>query len=282
MMLFDWNSKKCSYQTQPIIGAASHTEKVPEGGRSPTDDKRYTIEQLNRAARHRNVYMDRAGGDPYGVSSPMVARGKRSVGTQQLYPVGSDFHAKPKPMYARKQMNIEEKRNYIGQEMYLSLVCVFGLLAVTSGSYQTQPIIGAASYTEKVPEGGRSPTDDKRYTIEQLNRAARHRNVYMDRAGGDPYGVSSPMVARGKRSVGTQQLYPVGSDFHAKPKPMYARKQMNIEEKRNYIGASPIVSRSFIRITHRHGRSANDDKKSKTIYDKLKIQKNCCCVNGKC
>ncbi|XP_020907466.1 uncharacterized protein LOC110245529 [Exaiptasia diaphana] len=120
--------------------------------------------------------------------------------------------------------------------MYLSLVCVFGLLAVTSGSYQTQPIIGAASYTEKVPEGGRSPTDDKRYTIEQLNRAARHRNVYMDRAGGDPYGVSSPMVARGKRSVGTQQLYPVGSDFHAKPKPMYARKQMNIEEKRNYIG----------------------------------------------
>ncbi|CAB4021416.1 Hypothetical predicted protein, partial [Paramuricea clavata] len=50
-------------------------------------EKRFTIENLNKAARHRNVYLDAVGGDPYGGSSVVASqqhinwshRGKRTV-----------------------------------------------------------------------------------------------------------------------------------------------------------------------------------------------------------
>ncbi|XP_031559827.1 uncharacterized protein LOC116296003 [Actinia tenebrosa] len=129
--------------SRPVLGAAPANEEVPEGGRHPNDDKRYTIEQLNLAARHRNVYYDRAGSDPYGISSPMISHmGKRSV--TYRYPAGSDFHSASNPMFARKQMNIEEKRAHIARQNY----------------------------------------------------AARHRNVYLDNYGSDPYGGGSPIVSR--------------------------------------------------------------------------------------
>ncbi|XP_048584688.1 uncharacterized protein LOC116606013 [Nematostella vectensis] len=115
-----------------VIGAEPYNEPELPGGRHPNDDKRYTIQQLNLAARHRNVYFDRAGADPYGIGSPIISsRGKRSV---QQYP--------SMQTYQGYNPNVNQKRDYIAK----------------------------------------------------LNYAARHRNVYLDNVGGDPYGGSSPVI----------------------------------------------------------------------------------------
>ncbi|XP_078347626.1 uncharacterized protein LOC144632775 [Oculina patagonica] len=135
-------------------------EEQVTGGRHPNDDKRYSIEQLNHAARHRNVYFDTVGGDPYGHSSTVLTRSHIAVPHKKR----------------RSIMQAESPQNVAGSQL-------------------------PSAFFEEQVTGGRHPDDDKRYTIEQLNQAARHRNVYFDTVGGDPYGHSSTVLTRSHIAV---------------------------------------------------------------------------------
>lgn len=154
-------------ETGQIVGnplPSAFFEEQVHGGRHPSDDKRYTIEQLNHAARHRNVYYDTVGGDPYGHSSTVLTRSHIAV----------PGHRK--------------KRSLLQAETAISA-----------------PQAAPAGFFEQKITGGRHPNDDKRYTIAQLNQAARHRNVYYDTVGGDPYGNSSPVLTRSHIAVPGQK-----------------------------------------------------------------------------
>ncbi|XP_068761097.1 uncharacterized protein [Montipora capricornis] len=155
-------------------------EEQITGGRHPSDDKRYTIEQLNHAARHRNVYFDTVGGDPYGHSSPVLTRSHISVAGHRKKRLTPDAARSSSSVLSRSQialLSLKNKRSTQHAE-------------IPSG-----PQAAPAGYFDKLING-RHPDDDKRYTIAQLNQAARHRNVYYDTIGGDPYGSSSTVLTR--------------------------------------------------------------------------------------
>lgn len=232
-------------------------------GRHPDDDKRYTIEQLNHAARHRNVYFDTVGGDPYGHSSPVLTRSHIAVP-----------HKKK-----RSLVQAESPQNVAGSQL-------------PSAFFEEQVI------------AGRHPSDDKRYTIEQLNHAARHRNVYYDMVGGDPYGHSSPVLTRShiavphkkRRSVpqaelvsapgAISQYYPAvqsspPSFQQAEKRDSIARLNYAARHRNVYFdsvggdpygSSSPVLTRQHILI-HHNKRSAEeqDMKTEKTLKKKLRL-----------
>jgi len=236
-------------------------EEQVTGGRHPNDDKRYTIEQLNHAARHRNVYFDTVGGDPYGHSSPVLSRSHIAVAGHK------------------------KKRSLLQAEA------------------MTAPQSAPAGFFEQQITGGRHPNDDKRYTIAQLNQAARHRNVYYDTVGGDPYGNSSPVLTRShiavpgqkkKRSllqadtVSAPQAAPAGffeqritGGRHPDDDKRYTIAQLNHAARhRNvyydtvggdpYGNSSPVLTRSHIAVPgHRRRRSA--DQEEQTLKEKLRL-----------
>lgn len=238
-------------------------EEQITGGRHPNDDKRYTIEQLNLAARHRNVYYDTVGGDPYGHSSPVLSRSHIAV-------------------------NHKKKRSLTQPESAQTV----------EGSQ-----LPSAFFEEQIT-GGRHPADDKRYTIEQLNQAARHRNVYFDTVGGDPYGHSSPVLSRShiavnhkkRRSVSlgelspapgaTSQYYPAVQSSPSNVPEAVKRdgiSRLNFAARhRNvyfdsvggdpYGGSSTVLTRQHILVNH-NKRSAEEKetKTGETLKKKLRI-----------
>lgn len=253
--------------TAQIVGnplPSAFFEEQITGGRHPNDDKRYTIEQLNQAARHRNVYYDTVGGDPYGHSSPVLTRSHISVAGHK------------------------KKRSTLQAEAALA------------------PQAAPAGYFDAQITGGRHPYDDKRYTIAQLNQAARHRNVYYDTIGGDPYGNSSPVLTRShialpghkkKRSIlqaetvvapQTAQAAPAGyfethitGGRHPNDDKRYTIAQLNQAARhRNvyydtiggdpYGNSSPILTRSHIALPgHKKRRSVKEEEQ--TLKKKLRL-----------
>ncbi|RMX42838.1 hypothetical protein pdam_00005122 [Pocillopora damicornis] len=198
-------------------------EEQITGGRHPNDDKRYTIEQLNLAARHRNVYYDTVGGDPYGHSSPVLSRSHIAV-------------------------NHKKKRSLTQPESAQAV----------DGSQ-----LPSAFFEEQIT-GGRHPADDKRYTIEQLNQAARHRNVYFDTVGGDPYAGATSQYYPAVQSSPSNVPEAVKRDGIARLN--YAARHRNVYFDSvggdPYGGSSTVLTRQHILVNH-NKRSA-EEKETKT------------------
>ncbi|XP_046845235.1 uncharacterized protein LOC124439068 [Xenia sp. Carnegie-2017] len=138
-----------------------------------SNEKRYDIATLNQAARNRNPLLSSYGGDPYGMGSTMLSKQHIKFGKK------------------KRSLGIKIKRHINSMQNALKD-------AYTSGYKAGKEMIAKI----------RKENSEKRFSLEKLNHAARHRNVYLDAVGGDPYGGSSVVSSqqhiswsRGKRST---------------------------------------------------------------------------------
>ncbi|KAJ7390972.1 hypothetical protein OS493_020992 [Desmophyllum pertusum] len=242
-------------------------EEQITGGRHPDDDKRYTVAQLNQAARHRNVYFDTVGGDPYGHSSTVLTRSHIATNKKR-----------------RSIMGAEAPQNVGGNQL-------------------------PSAFFQEQTTGGRHPNDDKRYTVAQLNQAARHRNVYFDTVGGDPYGHSSTVLTRShiatnskkRRSVSQagsvsapgaiSQYFPAVRSSPPSVQPAekrdsiarlnYAARHRNVYF--DSVGGDPYGSSSTVltrqHILIHHNKRSTEQEETKT--EAKKACHGCCCHHKK-
>ena len=148
---------------------------LDESHKLNSNEKRYDIATLNQAARRRSSLLSILGGDPYGMGSTMLSK-------QQL-------------TFGKKKRSIAPKsKRYVGASQKALKD------AYTSGYKAAKEMLAKLQRESSNPE--------KKFAIERLNHAARHRNVYLDAVGGDPYGGSSVVASqqhinwnRGKRAV---------------------------------------------------------------------------------
>ncbi|XP_028397087.1 uncharacterized protein LOC114520937 [Dendronephthya gigantea] len=148
---------------------------LADSKKANSNEKRYDIETLNQAARNRNPFLSSFGGDPYGMGSTMLSKQRLTFGR-------------------KKRSIVSKSKRYAGASQNALKE------AYTSG-YKAGKEMLAKIHRENT-------NTEKKFTIEKLNSAARHRNVYLDAVGGDPYGGSSVVASqqhinwnRGKRSV---------------------------------------------------------------------------------
>lgn len=116
-----------------------------------------------------------------------AARNRNSL----LSSFGGDPYGMGSTMLSRQHVTYGRKRRALGNILHE---------AYSSGYAAGKEVLAKMDKEKQDPE--------KRFSIERLNQAARHRNVYFDAAGGDPYGGSSVVSSRqhvnwnhGKRSI---------------------------------------------------------------------------------
>ncbi|XP_065070438.1 uncharacterized protein LOC135695310 [Rhopilema esculentum] len=169
----------------------------------PDEAKAEEMARMNAAARSRNVYFDAIGGDPYGSASGVLSRqtinfhrSRRSTGEYQMRNrlrrqtrsrvpyLGQDLD-KMGIVRAVPVMGGSQNFNQNALPSFMKVhAAEFGSLTSSQDQSieaprQVQPIF-QRSEIPFVPQAFAKRANSKRDVIERLNRAARHRNVYLD------------------------------------------------------------------------------------------------------